>query len=189
MAYSSVRPGSFWRCEVSRRFRLVMLMVVLSVLVISGLSACRKTQTAPAPLKAPEVQRAVLADNPSLVMPEIPKTRNGNPPLTVVYSFKAAGDEAEFAKVKAGLEKMDGVLQVDKVDNGMKVLFDMDILSPARVRVLIEGLAGDAEFARPNMCPSCAGKPDCSCADEPVKVVPRTGAPCDCAGQPDCPCS
>lgn len=174
------------------------------VFVVSCLSCCKKTcpecvqsQAAGVPI-ATGAGPAVGAPVPTGIVDGLPVGMpvphvlpgSGEPPMIVVYSFKAIGDEAVFGQVKAGLAKTDGVLSVQKAEGGVQVVFQMSKLSGDQVRGLIAGIAGDAEFARPNQCVKCVGNPACSCFDAVKDAsLPAPAPACDCAGKEGCPCS
>ena len=173
------------------------------VFLASGISACRKAVSEPVPAKVEAVQipaglgQASGAAVPTGVVDGLPAgmpvrlpSGSGEQPITVIFSFKAIADEAVFGQVKAGLEKTDGVVSVQKVESGVQVVFQMGKLSSERVRGLIADIAGDAEFARPNQCARCVGDPACSCFDAARDVSPPLPKPvCDCAGKEGCPCN
>jgi hypothetical protein len=181
-----------------------LFMVFMLVFVASGISACRKGVTEPVPAKVAAVPAvigpgpAVGATAPTRIIDGLPAGTPDplippdirNQPMTVTYSFKAIGDEAVFEQVRAGLTKTDGVASVQKVDAGVQVVFEMSKLSSDRVRGLIAGIAGDAEFVRPNQCAKCVGNPACSCYDAAADVNSQVPPPvCDCIGKEGCPCA
>lgn len=174
------------------------------VFVASGISACRKGVTEPVQAKVAAVP-AVIGAGPAVGAPVATRIIDGlpagspdplippdlrNQPMTVTYSFKAIGDEAVFEQVRAGLMKTDGVASVQKADGGVQVVFEMSKLSSYQVRDVIAGIAGDAEFARPNQCARCVGNPACSCVDAAADVKSQIPPPvCDCIGKEGCPCA